>query len=79
MLVRKVDTPNNFGGVGYLGFEHVTIAPIGLNLIEESLLSPTEKKWINDYHAECLEKLSPLVANDSVAMEWLKRETKPLL
>jgi hypothetical protein len=25
VLVRSVDTPNNFGGRGYLGFEHVTM------------------------------------------------------
>ena len=25
VLVRSVETPNNFGGRGYLGFEHVTV------------------------------------------------------
>jgi hypothetical protein len=25
VLVREVKTPNNFGDVGYLGFEHVTL------------------------------------------------------
>jgi len=25
VLVKKVDTPNNFGGKGYLGFENVTM------------------------------------------------------
>lgn len=28
MLVRKVDTPNRFGDVDYLGFEHVTMVSI---------------------------------------------------
>jgi Xaa-Pro aminopeptidase len=78
LIVRKIDTPNDFGGRGYLGFEHVTFVPIGLNLIDENLLSPAEKKWINDYHTECVEKLMPLIANDPDAVAWLKKETRPL-
>ncbi|CEP17177.1 hypothetical protein [Parasitella parasitica] len=79
LIIRKQDTPNNFGDRGYLGFEHVTMAPIGLNLVDESLLSPAEKKWLNDYHQECFEKLTPLIASDPDAVAWLKKETRPLL
>ncbi|KAF7720703.1 hypothetical protein EC973_006318 [Apophysomyces ossiformis] len=78
LLVREADTPNNFGDVGYLGFEHVTIAPLCRNLIDTSLLSQQETKWVNDYHAECLEKLSPLLSSDPEALTWLKKETLPL-
>ncbi|KAG1473561.1 hypothetical protein G6F56_000888 [Rhizopus delemar] len=75
IIVKEADTPNNFGGRGYLGFEHVTIAPIGLNLIDVDLLSPSEKKWVNDYHQECLTKLGPVIAHDELATAWLKKET----
>lgn len=78
ILVKDVDTPNNFGGRGYLGFEHITIVPIGLNLINVELLSPSEIKWINEYHQECLTKLMPLIANDPLAVDWLKKETVPI-
>lgn len=78
MLVREVETPHNFGDRGYLGFEHVTVVPIGLKLIDVDLLSADEKKWVNDYHAECLEKLGPLVAHDPDAVAWLKKETMPI-
>ncbi|KAI7907495.1 uncharacterized protein BX663DRAFT_424720 [Cokeromyces recurvatus] len=78
LIIRNADTPNNFGGCNYLEFEHVTMVPIGLNLIDESLLSSAEKQWINDYHAECYEKLSPLIASDPDAIAWLKKETRPL-
>ncbi|KAI7882418.1 Creatinase/aminopeptidase [Lichtheimia hyalospora FSU 10163] len=78
LIVRKADTPNNFGDRGYLGFEHVTLVPIGLNLIDKELLSPDEKKWVNEYHAECLAKIGPLVASDPDAVAWLKRETTPI-
>ncbi|KAG1225470.1 hypothetical protein G6F35_003399 [Rhizopus arrhizus] len=78
IIVKEADTPNNFGGRGYLGFEHVTIAPIGRNLIDVDLLSPSERKWVNDYHQECLTKLGPLIAHDELATAWLKKETLPI-
>lgn len=78
IIVKEADTPNNFGGRGYLGFEHVTIAPIGRNLIDVDLLSPSERKWVNDYHQECLTKLTPLIAHDELATAWLKKETLPI-
>ncbi|KAI8094982.1 peptidase M24, structural domain-containing protein [Gilbertella persicaria] len=78
ILVKDVETPNNFGGRGYLGFEHVTIAPMGRNLIDVELLSPSERQWVNDYHQECLTKLGPLVAHNAVATAWLKKETSPI-
>ncbi|CEP12962.1 hypothetical protein [Parasitella parasitica] len=78
LLVKDVETPNNFGNRGYLGFEHVTIVPIGLNLIDVALLSPSEIKWVNAYHKECREKLAPLVRGDELAAAWLEKETIPL-
>ncbi|KAI7889388.1 peptidase M24, structural domain-containing protein [Mucor mucedo] len=75
ILVKKAETPHNFGGRGYLGFEHVTIAPIGLGLIDKDLLSPSEIQWINAYHEECWTKLSPLVADNALTVAWLKKET----
>lgn len=74
LLVRKAAHID----ADYLEFEHVTMVPIGLNLIDQDMLSPAEKKWINDYHAECFERLSPLLASDPVATAWLKKETRPL-
>ncbi|KAL3452855.1 hypothetical protein BJX65DRAFT_292779 [Aspergillus insuetus] len=56
IMVREVQTTHKFGDRPWLGFEHVTLCPIGLNLIEPSLLSDHEIKWVNDYHAEVWEK-----------------------
>ncbi|KAI8341479.1 peptidase M24, structural domain-containing protein [Chlamydoabsidia padenii] len=78
LVVRDANTPNNFGDRGYLGFEHVTLVPLGRKLIDIDLLSPDEKKWVNDYHAETLEKLTPLLTSDADALEWLKKETLPI-
>ncbi|CAG8533718.1 4119_t:CDS:10 [Cetraspora pellucida] len=78
LLVRDVETPNNFGERGYLGFEHITYVPIQTSLVDVSLLSPIEHKWLNDFNAECLQKLEPLMTPNSLGMRWLKRETSPL-
>ena len=37
-----------------------------------------EKSWLNAYHAEVSEKISPLLAGDKRALEWLQRECSPL-
>jgi len=78
VLVREVKTLNNFGDKGYLGFEHVTLCPMHKKLIDVNLLSKDERKWLDDYHAETWEKVSPLLKNDPRALEWLKRECSPL-
>jgi Xaa-Pro aminopeptidase len=54
----------------------VSVCPIQLSLIDASLLSPSEKNWLNAYHQECLEKLSPLV--EGKAKAWLEKSCVPL-
>ncbi|KAJ2936840.1 hypothetical protein H1R20_g241, partial [Candolleomyces eurysporus] len=78
VLVKEAETPNNFGQKGYLGFEHVTLCPIQTKLVDISLLTEQEKKWLNDYHKEIWEKVSPLLKNDTRALEWLRRECEPI-
>ncbi|KZT70390.1 putative Xaa-Pro aminopeptidase P [Daedalea quercina L-15889] len=78
VVVREAKTPNNFGQKGYLKFEHVTMCPIQKNLVDTSLLSPKERSWLDTYHAEILEKLSPLLKTDERALTWLQRECSPL-
>jgi len=78
VITREADTPNNFGQKGYLRFENVTMCPVHKNLIDVDLLEASEKAWVDSYHREVFEKLSPLLANDTRALEWLKRETSPL-
>jgi Xaa-Pro aminopeptidase len=43
-----------------------------------TLLTEAEKVWLNEYHAETWEKVSPYLVNDSRALEWLRRECAPL-
>ncbi|KAI0075951.1 Creatinase/aminopeptidase [Panus rudis PR-1116 ss-1] len=78
VVVREAKTPNNFGNKGFLKFERVTMCPIHKNLVDASLLSAAEREWLDAYHAEVFEKVSPLLKNDARALAWLKRETSPL-
>ncbi|KAL1626551.1 hypothetical protein SLS54_002713 [Diplodia seriata] len=77
IVVTEVDTTHKFGDKPYLGFEHVTMVPMCRKLIDESLLSPAEKKWLNDYHAEVREKTGPYFKDDALTTKWLERETQP--
>lgn len=78
VLCKEVNPPNKFGDKQWLGFEHVTMTPIGLKLIEPSLLSDAELKWVNDYHAEIWDKTHHFFTEDELTTKWLERETKPI-
>lgn len=59
-----------------LGFETITFAPIARNLVEAELLSESQLIWLNQYHAEVFEKLSPSMGGDDLA--WLKSACAPI-
>jgi Xaa-Pro aminopeptidase len=77
-MAREVGTTHKFGDKSWLGFEHVTMTPLGRNLIERSLLTEPEIKWVNDYHAEVWEKTSHYFEKDELTLNWLKKETQPI-
>ncbi len=60
----------------YFGFETLTFVPIDRKLVDKALLSPQEIAWWDDYHAKVDTLLAPQL--DGGALEWLKRECKPL-
>ncbi|XP_020272756.1 probable Xaa-Pro aminopeptidase P, partial [Asparagus officinalis] len=76
LYVVEKNLPNAFGGIGYLGFEKLTFVPIQSKLVDLSLLSSSETNWLNDYHLEVWEKVSPLL--EGSAQEWLWNNTRPL-
>jgi Xaa-Pro aminopeptidase len=78
MIVNKVETPNQFGGVQFLGFEHVTLVPIETKLIDKLLLTSEEIEWINTYHQKCRESVGPLLDKDEPGYKWLERKTIPI-
>jgi Xaa-Pro aminopeptidase len=59
-----------------MSFETITLAPIDLNLVEPSLLSESERLWLNAYHARVFETLRPLVDEETGA--WLEQATRAI-
>ena len=61
---------------GFLEFETITFAPIATEMIDVALLSPLERDWINSYHDQVWQNVSPLL--DQAHQDWLKQKTQPL-
>lgn len=60
----------------FLKFETLTLCPIDTRCLEASLLTHEELKWLNDYHEQVSERLSPLLEGDALA--WLRARTAAL-
>ena len=58
-LIICVDKGND-----YLGFDNITLCPYDRNLIDLELLSPKDRKYIDDYHLKVRETLLPLVEEE---------------
>lgn len=67
MVVVKGNV-NNYGQ--FMHFEPITFVPFDLDGLDVSLLTNEEKAWLNNYHKEVLEKISPYLTSDEA--EWLK-------
>lgn len=60
----------------FLGFETLSLVPIDLDAIDVSLLTETEKQWLNDYHEEVYSKIGPFLTEEENA--WLKHKTRSI-
>ncbi|MBL8329546.1 MAG: aminopeptidase P family protein [Rubrivivax sp.] len=60
----------------FLEFETLTLCPIDTRCIEASLLRDDEAGWLDAYHANVFEQLSPRVSGEALA--WLQERTQPV-
>ena len=60
----------------FLQMEPLTLCPIDTMPIDERMLLPEEIEWLDGYHKEVYDKLSPYL--DDEEKEWLKEACKPL-
>ncbi len=72
LCVERESTP--FGK--FLGFETLTLCPIDRTLIDKSLLTRDEKQWLNNYHQDVRETLTPLLEPD--VANFLRQLTEPV-
>lgn len=70
VLIHK-DSETEYGT--FLGFETLTLCYIDTRLIVVSMLSAREHAWINKYHQQVYEELSPYLNEEEKA--WLKEKT----
>ena len=61
----------------FLQMESLTLCPIDTAPIDVDMLLLEEVEWLNAYHREVFEKLSPYLEDEEV--EWLAEATKPLV
>ena len=60
----------------FMHFECLTFVPFDREGIDPSLLTKEETAWLNDYHQQVFEKISPYLTEEESA--WLKEICRPL-
>lgn len=75
-LVLVAEAPFEGASRPFLGFETLTLAPFDRRLIEPALLSPSERAWIDAYHARVAHEVGPLL--DPADRMWLAAACRPL-
>jgi Xaa-Pro aminopeptidase len=75
-LVLVVDKQIEGAAKDMLGFETLTFAPIDRRLVVREMLSEAELDWLNDYHAQVLEKIGPKLSGSD--REWLEKACAPI-
>ncbi|MBU5311666.1 aminopeptidase P family protein [Tissierella carlieri] len=60
----------------FMKFEILSFVPIDIEAIDINLLSEEERSWVNEYHKEVFDKLSPYLNEEEKA--WLREETRSI-
>ena len=60
----------------FLELETLTLCPIDLRLIDESLLLPHERDWLNAYHKRVFREIGPSLKGE--VKGWLKEATRAI-
>ncbi len=73
-LICRKGEKNEYGQFMY--FENLTYVPIDLDAIDPAQMSEREKSYLNEYHANVYEKVSPYLTEDEA--KWLKEYTRAI-
>ena len=60
----------------FMEFETITFAPIDLDGVNPEYMEKSEIAWLNNYHEQVFEKISPYLNEEEV--EWLKKYTRAI-
>ncbi|SFB73409.1 aminopeptidase P family protein [Butyrivibrio sp. YAB3001] len=75
-IIEVVERSENEYGK-FLGFEHLTYAPIDLEAIDTRYMKPEHVELLNKYHKAVYDKVSPLIKDEEV-LAWLKEATREI-
>lgn len=75
-LVIVTELEDIGGNIETHRFENITWTPMDKRLINSSLLTQDEKDWVNQYHANVFDKLSPHLEGSE--LKWLQEVTTPI-
>lgn len=70
----EADETGMFGK--FLRFEALTLCPIDTRLMHTDMMTASEIRWVNDYHALVRNTLAPRV--QGAALAWLQRRTEAI-
>lgn len=74
-LILTVPAFSTAGG-NFLKFETVTLFPFDTKLVDPSIMTDAQIKWLNDYHKRVYDTLAPRL--DEETASWLARKTEPI-
>lgn len=74
LVVTEIWDTTDFGE--FLQFKNMTLFPFDTTLCDTDIMTDEEIKWINDYHTQVRDRLTPLLKPEE--QEWLKEKTKPI-
>lgn len=74
LVANRPAGTSEFGA--FLRFETLTLCPIDTRCVLPDLLDEAEREWLNDYHRQVRERLTPLVQSEALA--WLQVRTEAI-
>lgn len=74
LIATVEDRTTEFGN--FYKFEVMTLFPFDLRLFETEIMTKEEIEWLNTYHLEVRERLTPYLNAEEAA--WLNEKTRPL-
>lgn len=74
-LVLSVEKEDSEHG-RFLCFDTLTLYPISTRLIQKDMLTPEERKWLNEYHERVFHALAPQLTEEE--REWLKEQCEAI-
>ena len=76
LVLTVKDEDFSSGENEFYTFETITLCPIDLKLVAVEMLTPAERRWLNEYHRRVREVLSPFL--DEAERAWLQQATREI-